>query len=146
MSERKISDEIREWCKDLDSEDVICTTFDLYALADRIDREMFELPKDMDGAPIHVGDMVYLDDGRIAIVDAVEFIQEFGGRIKCFNSKYGYANRSPEEVAHESHDSFERIADELDEMVDAADHPNDTYEKIADLAERIRKLAAKEDK
>lgn len=33
---------------------------ELLALADRIDAEMVELPKDRDGAPIHVGDTVYL--------------------------------------------------------------------------------------
>lgn len=36
----------------------------------------------------------------------------------------------------------ERIADELDEMVDAASHADDTCEKLSDLAGRIRKLAA----
>lgn len=33
-------------------------------LADRIDREMIELPKDMDGMPIHEGDKMHLDDGK----------------------------------------------------------------------------------
>lgn len=31
--------------------------------------------------------------------------------------------------------------DELDEMVDAASNADDTCEKLADLADRIRKLA-----
>lgn len=136
----KISDEIREWC---DGDEALSPlqAASLSHIADRIDREMVELPRDMDGVPIHVGDMVWLKDGRIAIVDAVEFIQEFGVNIKCFNSKYGYANRSPEEVAHEDHDSLGRIADELDEMVDAASHADDTCERLAYLADRIRKLA-----
>lgn len=51
----KISDELREWgygfCGD---------TYDVVtAIADRIDSEMVELPKDADGVPIRVGDTVW---------------------------------------------------------------------------------------
>ena len=48
-----ISDEIRTWCGG------VGTVKDLRALADRIDAEMVELPKDADGVPIHVGDTVW---------------------------------------------------------------------------------------
>lgn len=35
----------------------------LFALADRIDRETVELPRDKNGVPIRVGDTVYDGDG-----------------------------------------------------------------------------------
>ena len=41
----KISEELRKWCDDLDSTDTVYTS-SLYHLADRIDAEMVELPKD----------------------------------------------------------------------------------------------------
>ena len=50
-----------------------------------------------------------------------------------------------ESVWYARPDSWERIADELDEMVDAADSADDRCEKLADLADRIRKLAKRED-
>lgn len=52
----KISDELRDYCKK-----VLCYThyYDkFWHLADRIDSEMVELPKDKDGVPIHVGDVM----------------------------------------------------------------------------------------
>ena len=52
----KLSDEIRRWCDDAYSGRKIRTTKDLYDIADLIDHEMVELPKDKDGRPIHVGD------------------------------------------------------------------------------------------
>ncbi|MDY5003720.1 MAG: hypothetical protein SO057_06230 [Atopobiaceae bacterium] len=69
----KISDELRKWADDLDSDDIVCTTATLYTLADRIDSEMVALPKTADGVPIHVGDKVYLDDGRMACVTEIDF-------------------------------------------------------------------------
>ena len=60
----RISDEIRNWCEFEDGTEcggfVTKASFDkLCALADRIDSEMMELPKDADGVPIHVGDTVW---------------------------------------------------------------------------------------
>lgn len=65
----KISDELREWADVHCGEE--CEEY-LGLLADRIDREMVELPKDMDLAPIHVGDTVYLEDGHMAKVVRIE--------------------------------------------------------------------------
>lgn len=142
MSERKISDEMRKWCADLDSDDILCTTATLYTLADRIDREMVELPKDAEGVPIRVGDTLY-NGGKKYVVTCI--FTDY-----CDHSFAFYANNNesvaynPEAFTHTRHDSWERIADELEEMVDAASHADDTCERLADLAERIRKLA-KED-
>ena len=51
-----ISDGIRKWCDDL------------RVLADRIDREMMELPKDADGEPIRVGDVLYSSGNECRVV------------------------------------------------------------------------------
>lgn len=59
----KISDEIRKWCDEADVDGNACD--ELCELADRIDREMVELPKDADGVPIHVGDTVYYTEGDL---------------------------------------------------------------------------------
>ena len=55
----KISDELRRWCDDAYSGRKIRTTKDLYDLADRIDREMVELPRDANDEPILPGDTVW---------------------------------------------------------------------------------------
>ena len=61
----KISDEL---CKVADEYDVL----PLYKLADRIDAEMVELPKDRDGEYIHVGDvMEWCDSGETLTVEGI---------------------------------------------------------------------------
>lgn len=52
-----ISDELRELSSKAGIYSNSCRK--LRKLADRIDAEMVELPKDRDGVPIHVGDTVY---------------------------------------------------------------------------------------
>ena len=65
---KKISDELREWgygfCGD---------TYDVVtAIADRIDSEMVELPKDKDGEYIHIGDvMEWCDSGETLTVEGI---------------------------------------------------------------------------
>lgn len=119
----KISDEIRKWADDLDSDDIVCTTATLYTLADRIDSEMVELPKDADGEPIHVGDTAYLKDGREVKV------------------------RLPFELWHERPDSWERIAQDMEDWSDdnRVNWISDVSDRAAEFAHRIRKLAKKED-
>ena len=60
------------------------------------------------------------------------------------DGKGEFAHSKPTDLTHVRPDSLERIADELDEMVDAADSADDRCEKLADLAVRIRKLAERE--
>ena len=52
-----------------------------------------------------------------------------------------WCNLRAELITHKRPDSLERIADEMDEMVDAAQSADDGCEKLADLAERIRRLS-----
>jgi hypothetical protein len=130
----KISDELRKYVR----ENTTGSAF-LKCLADRMDSEMVEIPRDRDGVPIHVGDTVYMDDGRKGKVtrivlkmgeDSVHTI------VYCDNFL-----RTPGYLTHIRPDSWERIADELESWCDGADVDGDACEKPHDLAERIRKLA-----
>lgn len=141
----KISDKLREF---IDEGDLYPRYIaELRRIADRIDAEMVELPKDRDGVPINLGDEVCLD-GKCGHVTRIDYridnehcVTFWSGRecIVCMETELA-------ELTHKRHDSLECIADELDEMVDASDSSDDRCEKLADLADRIRKLAEKEDK
>ena len=135
----KISDEIREWCNLPQAFSIPCD--ELYELADRIDAEMVELPKDMDGVPIHIGDTAYLYNGFKAEVKSIEFNQ--GEQTVIFTVGFN-GFYPPSAFTHTRPDSWERIADELDKWCDGADVNGDACGKPRDLADRIRKLAKKE--
>lgn len=140
----KISDEIRRWCDNAYSGRKIRTTKDLYAIADLIDSEMVELPKDADGEPIHVGDKVYLDNGRMACVTEIDIKRECEA-IDCWDGSK-HVEYHPSGITRNRPDSLECIANDLDEIVDTADSADDTCEMLANFAYRIRRLADKEGK
>lgn len=125
-----ISDEIRSWGD-------VCYCNELMKLADRIDNEMVDLPKDADGVPIHVGDVVYTPSGNVANVTSIRF------HVMC--SFYGgggvSTTFSPTDLTHARPDSLERIADELEAWCDITDVDGDACGKPRNLADRIRKLA-----
>lgn len=141
----KISDELREWADvHCDEECEEC----LGLLADRIDREMVELPKDADGEPICVGDTVYyLNSGFQAKVLALSLDCKWHlttNKANVYNTRL---------VTHERPDSLERIADELEKWFDKLDTWSDgvyvdknACPELREFADRIRKLATKEDK
>ena len=118
----------------------------LYALADRIDAETVELPKDRDGVPIHVGDTVYLDDGRKAKVTRIGIGMD---EDSIYTIVYGDdLSLTPGYVTHERPDSWERIAYELERYVNDSCSEDEidgmTASTLVDFAERIRRLARKE--
>lgn len=141
----KISDEIRKWCDNADVDGAACV--ELYALADRIDREMVELPKDKDGEPINLGDEVYLDgkNGHVTRIDyRIDnecYVIFWSGSecIVCTETELA-------ELTHNRPDSLVRIADDLDEWCGSVDVDGDVCGKPRELADRIRKLAEKEGK
>lgn len=140
----KISDEIRKWCADLDSDDILCTTATLYTLADRIDRELVELPKSADGK-IWTGREVDFWTGA-ADGDWHKF-----NSLAYINDRWCVEDNDFERypavsVWYERPDSLERIANELEAWCDRVDVDGDACEKPRDLAERIRKLAKEEDR
>ena len=110
-------------------------------LADRIDAEMVELPRDRDGVPIHVGDAVRFV-GRDDVELKVDHIKFFKDKAKVYAMSERHAAYSnPTDFTHTRPDSWERIADELDDWTAVlADCDVDAAHEFAD---RIRKLAEK---
>lgn len=136
-----ISDELRRLAHDEGVYGDTCVG--LLALADRIDREMLELPRDRNGVPIHVGDTVSLDDGREAKVARIQLSER---KYSIYTIVYGDDfSLTPGYVSHACPDSWERIADELEAWCDGADVDGDACGKPRELAVRIRRLAKRED-
>lgn len=141
----KISDKMREWV------DTCCVDYvdkadcdELRALADRVDKEMVELPRDADGVPINVGDTVYLKDGRKYHVSRVNIARDHTSiNVNPCGTGRLFFSIEPTRFTHTRHDSFERIADELDEQAGSLTKDGYTWQEdaIHDLADRIRKLA-----
>ena len=131
-----ISDEVRKVADEYD-------VFPLYTLADRIDRELVELPKDADGVPIHVGDIVY--GCRSGMKMTISGLRMTANGWSISTSR-GYLTDA--EVTHTRPDSWKRIADELEGLsVDSMVSDTNLLSSCAlDLADRIRKLAKKEDR
>ena len=139
----KISDEIRGFVKRSYADEYMDPR-ELLALADRMDRELVELPRDRDGVPIHVGDTVYLDDGRKAEVTRIQLseCEHSIGFTVCGD----FFTLWPDDFTHARPDSWEHIANELEVWCDDVDVDGDACEKPRDLVERIRRLAEMEDK
>lgn len=147
MSE--ISKDLRDFVKTKERYLYSASRSELLGLANRIDAEMVEWPLGADKKPIKPSQTVYKaingDDGeyvvhslRCSVPGWVALVKRVGTDSSCIVR--------PDVLTHERPDSWERIADELDEMVDAARSADDTCEKLADLADRIRKLAKGEGK
>lgn len=135
-----ISRNIREWCDEADVDGNACDA--LRAIADRIDREMLEFPKDADGEPIHIGDVVYGNPGVACTVVGLH-MTESRWRVDVDELPFFY---KPGDLTHkepEPDDSLERIADELEEWSEdnRINGNREVFDRAGDLADRIRKLA-----
>lgn len=135
-----ITNEIRKWCdkNNLDANLYFGTgaRIELNEIVNRIDREMVELPKDKDGVPIHVGDMVQSYDCPPMRVGSLEF----NGSWKIRTVKGMFQNSHL--LIHSEPDSLERIANELGGTGDwYNDNGGYVTPMLRDWSERIRKLA-----
>lgn len=133
----KISDEIREWCNLPQAYSIPCD--ELRELADRIDAEMVELPLDMDGVPIHIGDTAYLYNGFKAKVKSIEFNQGEQTVIFTVGCNGFYP---PSAFTHTRPDSLVRIADEIEKL--SMNPIGISGQTLAEWADRISKLAKEE--
>lgn len=137
----KISDEIRDF---IDEEDLYprCIA-ELRRIADRIDNEMIELPKDADGVPIHVGDTVWGCNSGMKVT--IEELRMTDVDRWTITTNKGFIPQGSG-VTHENPDSFERIADELEEWREdnRINGSGEIFDRAADFADRIRRLAQKE--
>lgn len=134
----KISDEIRMFVKRSYADEYMDPR-ELLALADRIDAEMVELPRDADGKPIHLGDTVYDLDGYEHMVVSLRL---YGEEDPWWTVSIGMdVWVHPSCLTHERPDSLERIADELVEFADAYENRDLNTEMnrwLHAIADRIR--------
>ena len=146
----KISDAIIEWCDEVDVDGGACD--EMRELADRIDREMVELPKDADGMPIRIGDVVYGNPGVAWKVVGLR-MSKFGWKVEIDNVPFPC---KPDDLTHKNprpDDSWERIADELEGAEKWCDHDGRyatgivsvSVPKLREWSDRIRKLAGIEE-
>lgn len=136
-----IGEEIREFVQ-RSYKDEHMDPRELLALADRVDREMVEMPRDRDGVPIHVGDTVYLDNGRKAEVSRIVLgwdktsIDLWLCDKGCF-----FFSVAPKILTHTAPDSLEAIAGELDDLSESGEMADETSADMRELAGRIRNIA-----
>ncbi len=140
----KIGDEIRDFVK-RSYEDEYMDPKELLALADRVNAEMVELPLSADRKIWTGREECFWIEARggawsrhsLCSLDLIDgsrwYVRDTGG--------LGYEAGA---AWHERPDSFERIADELDAWVDRPASYKE-HKEFHTFADRIRKLAAKED-
>lgn len=119
-------------------------------IADRIDAEMAELPRGKDGKPIKPGQTVYKavngDDGEYVIHSLRYSVPRWVVLIKRADKDASCIVR-PDVLTHERPDSWERIADELEEWSEdnRINGDSEVFDRAAEFSERIRRLASRED-
>jgi hypothetical protein len=141
MSE--IGDRLRAWVKDADL--LFTQIVELNEIASLIDERTAELPLGGDGKPIKPGQNVRamsIGNSDVGVVMSIRF--DADGLIEIAVEREGVMRIiSPEWLAHERPDSWERIADEPDAWCDRTDVDGDARGEPRALAGRIRRLASK---
>lgn len=137
----KISDELREFN---DTYYLARKPYKkLKALANRIDTEMVELPRDMDGETIHLGDKIYdlnWNEKTVLSLHLHEKAHTMDGTSPLWTVSFGFGPQmAPRHLTHKTKDSWERIAHDIETVfpIDGEDSKRFSRE----LADRIRKLA-----
>lgn len=143
-----ITDELREYADRLSDEAARKSehgfspvAMKLEGIADHIDAEMVELPRDADGVPIHVGDTVYGCRSGMKMTISELRMTANGWSI---STSRGYLTDA--ELTHAQPDSWKLIADELEAWCDRVDVDGDACDKPRDIVERIRRLAKKDER
>lgn len=129
-------------------------------LADRIDAEMVELPRDADGEPIRIGDVLYSSGNECRVVSVTVKADEAcvgvhtdeGVLLPSVNPKY-LSRKTPEPLEPEPADSWERIAGDIEAAEGWCDQNGDydtgiasiSEQKLREWSDRIRKLAGIEE-
>lgn len=148
----KVSEELFRFSND---EDLYLTQVaNLRRIVKRIDDEMIELPKDKDGEPIRIGDVLFLSANKCHVVSITVKADETyvgvntdeGVFLPSVNQKH-LSRKNPE-----SADSLKRIADEIEAAEDWCDQRGSygtgitsvSESTLRDWADRIRKLEEKE--
>lgn len=114
----------------------------IMSLADRIDDEMVELPRDANDETIHLGDKTYdlNGDNQTAVSFLLLGVLDPTWMVNCPS---GYV--APRNLTHKRQDSLERIADEIEGAKETcfgeAVFSGIAQHNIDDWANRIRKIA-----
>lgn len=95
------------------------TSDELRVLADRIDREMMALPKDAEGEPIRIGDVLYSSGNEFRVVSitvkenelCVAVYADDGTFCPWVNPKY-LSRKNPEPLEPEPADSWEKLEED----------------------------------
>ena len=124
--------------------DVIFTSEWFRDLADRIDDEMVELPKDCEGKPIHPGDIEYHTNGDICEIYTIE-ISSGGAFVTAMvgggTDHADVVDLDPCKLTHTMPDSLERIVDDIETFGNEADINDATVEFLCKIQKRICDLA-----
>ena len=124
--------------------DVIFTSEWFRDLADRIDDEMVELPKDCEGKPIHPGDIEYHTNGDICEIYTIE-ISSGGAYVTAMvaggTDHADVVDLEPCKLTHTMPDSLERIASDIADFGIDTDIDNATLGFLVKIQKRIRDLA-----
>lgn len=143
-----IGDELREFVKTRERYLCSASRSKLLGLADRIDAEMVELPKDANDEPILPGDTVYAPSGGKCTVTSLQLYgNEDPSWMASICGNGGSYISTGCELTHERHDSWERIADELEEWKEdnRVNGDDEIFSRAGEIANRIRALAGKGD-
>lgn len=144
-----ISDEIRSFVKRSYADEHMDPR-ELLAIADRMDRELVELPKDADGREVPLDTKELYDaNGKRVPITSFTFKCGIYGRCSYWKA-FSHAARGDgmfyvDGLYLTPPDSLETIAGELDDLSESGEMADETSADMRDLAERIRKLAEKED-
>lgn len=145
----KISDELRNWFSiDHCGSGLLVSNSEcdrLLALADRIDSEMVELPKSVDGKTWTGREVCFWTGAADGDQHEFHSLTYTDGRW-CVEDCRHWQRYPAASVWYSRPDSWERIADELEKWCDSADVDGDACGVPRGIANRIRKLAAKEGK
>lgn len=113
-------------------------------LADRIDDEMVELPKDCEGKPIHPGDIEYRTNGDICEIYTIE-INGGGAYVTAMvgggTDHADVVDLDPRKLTHTMPDSLERIVSDIADFGIDSDIDNATRAFLVKIQGRICKLA-----
>lgn len=125
--------------------DVIFTSEWFRDLADRIDDEMVELPKNCKGKPIHPGDIEYLiASGDICEIYTIE-IDSGGAYVTAMvgggTDHADVVDLDPCKLTHTMPDSLERIASDIADFGIDTDIDNATLAFLVKIQKRICDLA-----
>lgn len=140
----KISDELREVT---DKYFTGVTKAWMYAFANRIDAEMVEWPLGADKKQIKLSQTVYDQCGGEWEVVGITFTPLPGIALVRLEHDDTELTQFAGDLTHERPDSWERIADELDEWSEdnRVNGDDDVFRRAREIADRIRRLAEREE-